>query len=839
MNWAGYMPRGLPAQLVGLYELAIDLRWSWNHGADSLWEFADRKLWHATSNPWLIFQSLTEARISELADNAAFVAEVQRQIAARAEYLRRPTWFAEHHGMDRMSPVAYFSMEFGLSEALPIYSGGLGILAGDHLKTASDLGVPLIGIGLLYQQGYFRQMLDGEGSQRELYPYNEPAMLPVTPVPDGHGGWLRIEIRMPGRPLRLRVWQVAVGRVVLYLLDSNDPLNTPADRGITGELYGGGPEMRLQQEIVLGLGGWRLVQRLQPDCQVCHLNEGHAALAVLERARSFMLRTGQPFVVALRATRAGNIFTTHTPVAAGFDRYPPELAETYVEPYAARLGVTPQALLALGRANPADDHEPFNMTYLAVRGAGHVNGVSRLHGEVSRRIFAPLFPRWPEQEVPVGHVTNGVHMPTWDSAGADAIWTEACGKERWTRELDNIEQNFTSIDDAALWTFRNRERGELVRNMRLRLERQAAGAGADHADVAASSQALDPGVLTIGFARRFTSYKRPNLLLHQPERLARILNDHDRPVQLVVAGKAHPRDLVGKQIIHEWIAFTRRPDARNRAVFIEDYDMAIAADLVQGVDLWLNTPLRPWEACGTSGMKVLVNGALNLSELDGWWAEAWAPDLGWKLGDGREHDHDLEWDRTEAEDLYATLEQEVIPTFYDRDQHGIPTRWIARMRRSMTVLAPRFSSNRMMRDYTRFFYLPSAVENDRRAADQSALAIDLARWARSLNEHWRQLAFGPVTAEHRDGHHHVRIEITLGPIDPGSIRVELYAEPLNGGQGELFAMTPVGGPDERGQYTYTAMVPDSRPATDYTARIIPAHPHASVPLEAPQILWNR
>src|SRR5579875_226341 len=838
MNWAGYLPRSLPSQLLGLYELAIDLRWSWNHAADSLWEFADPQLWHATNNPWLILQNLTEARIADLAATPAFVDELQRQVAARAEYLRTPTWFAEHHGADDLRPVAYFSMEFGLSEALPIYSGGLGILAGDHLKTASDLGVPLIGIGLLYQLGYFRQALDTEGNQRELYPYNEPGMMPVTPVPDGHGGWLRIELRMPGRPLRLRVWQVTVGRVALYLLDSNDPLNTPADRGITGELYGGGSEMRLQQEIVLGLGGWRLVERLRPDCQVCHLNEGHAAFAVLERARSFMMRTEQSFDVALRATRAGNIFTTHTPVAAGFDRYPPELAQIYVEAYAPRLGITPHALMALGRANPADDREPFNMAYLAIRGAGRVNGVSRLHGEVSRRIFAPLFPRWPEKEVPVGYVTNGVHMPTWDSAGADAIWTQACGKERWVRGLENIEEKFGALDDEALWMLRENERERLVKTLRLRLERQAAVAGSDPAVVAACARKLDPKALTVGFARRFTSYKRPSLLLRHPDRLARLLNDSQRPMQIVVAGKAHPRDSIGKQMVREWIEFTRRPDVSNRAVFIEDYDMAIAAELVQGIDLWLNTPLRPWEACGTSGMKVLVNGGLNCSVLDGWWAEAWAPGLGWAFGDRHEHNHDPAWDDAEAEQLYSTLEQEIIPAFYERDQRGIPTSWVARMRRSMTTLAPRFSSNRMVRDYTEEYYLPAAVEYGRRAANGGVVALELARWARELDDKWQQLSLGHPVAEQSDGHHIVRLEVMLGEIDPASIRVELYAEPLEG-EPEVFTMTPAAGPDERGLRVYMARVPAVRPAGDYSARILPAHPYASVPLEAQHILWNR
>ncbi|MBF6569566.1 MAG: alpha-glucan family phosphorylase [Candidatus Binataceae bacterium] len=836
-NWSGFFSRNLPPQLAGLYELAIDLRWSWNHGADALWGFADRQLWNATQNPWLILQSLPQARIDELAATPGFVEQVGQQVAARAEYLARSTWFSEHHANAGIRPVAYFSMEFGLSEALPIYSGGLGILAGDHLKTASDLGVPLIGIGLLYQQGYFRQAIDAEGNQRELYPYNEPAMLPVTPVSDGQGGWLRIEIRMPGRPLRLRVWKVTVGRISLYLLDSNDPLNTPGDRGITAELYGGGTEMRLQQDIVLGMGGWRLVERLNPACQVCHLNEGHGAFAVLERARSFMMRSGRTFEVALRATRAGNIFTTHTPVSAGFDRFAPELLAIYVSAYAARLGISPKLLLGLGRANPDDDLEPFGMAYLAMRGSRWINGVSRLHGEVSKRIFAPLFPRWPEREVPVGHVTNGVHMPTWDSAGADSFWTAACGKARWVGTLDNMDEKLRSTEDETLWQFRERERDQLVRKLRIRLQRQTAAEGGDPAAIAACAQKLDPSALTIGFARRFTGYKRPTLMLRDIERLSRLLTNPRYPVQLVVAGKAHPRDLEGKRMVREWMEFTRRPEIAARAVFIEDYNMAIAAELVQGVDLWVNNPLRPWEACGTSGMKVLVNGGLNFSELDGWWAEAYAPEYGWKIGDGSEHAQDPEWDRAEAGAFYHTLETEVLPAFYDRDQRGIPAAWIARIRNSMRNLAPRFSSNRMLREYTERYYLPGAAASDRRTAEQGALAVDLETWARSLDQGWSSLSLGPLHSKPRDGGIEISVQVLLGEIDANSIQVELYAEP-NGMEGQVYPMRYVGDADGRGHATFSAIIPGSRPVGDFTPRIVPAHAEAAIPLEDQHILWG-
>jgi starch phosphorylase len=523
--------------------------------------------------------------------------------------------------------IAYFSMEFMLSEALPIYSGGLGNVAGDQLKAASDLGVPVVGVGLLYSQGYFRQVIDNEGAQQALYPYNDPGQLPITPLRLPNGEWLRLEISLPGYSVWLRAWQVQVGRVKLYLLDSNDAANFPAHRGITSELYGGGQELRLQQELLLGIGGWRLLAALRIKPEVCHLNEGHAAFAVLERALGCTKEFGLPFETALAVTRAGNHFTTHTAVTAGFDRFEPSLIKQYLGAYAdQKLGIQLHDLLALGRQNSSDESEPFNMAYLAIRGSGSVNGVSRLHGKVSRHMFEPLFPQWPAVEVPVGYVTNGVHVPTWDSSEADDLWTKACGKDRWLGTLESLGQDIRKVSDETLWQFRTAASKSMVEYARDRLSVQLAASGAPAVAVDTAKHLFNPDALTLGFARRFATYKRPNLLLHDPERLLRLLTDIQRPVQLIIAGKAHPADNAGRDLIQRWIRFIGRSDARSHVIFLSDYDMLLTERLVQGVDVWINTPRRPWEACGTSGMKVLVNGGINISELDGWWAEAYTPE---------------------------------------------------------------------------------------------------------------------------------------------------------------------------------------------------------------------
>jgi starch phosphorylase len=834
----------LPADVAGfepLAELALDMRSSWNHATDQVWRQLDPVLWELTHNPWGILQTVSRNQIERLSTDPAFRRSVDDLVRARREAAEAPAWFQQACPQSQLRCVAYFSMEFMLSEALPIYSGGLGNVAGDQLKAASDLGVPVVGVGLLYQQGYFRQVIDKGGAQQALFPYNDPGQLPITPLRQENGEWLRLEIELPGYSVWLRAWQVQVGRVKLYLLDSNDPANIPAHRGITSELYGGGPELRLKQELMLGIGGWRLLAALGIRPEVCHLNEGHAAFAVLERARSFMQESAQPFEVALAVTRAGNLFTTHTAVPAGFDRFAPGLIEQYLGGYAEqKLGMSLHDLLALGRSNPNDSSEPFNMAYLALRGSGAVNGVSRLHGQVSRHIFLPLFPRWPEDEVPVGHVTNGIHVPTWDSAPADDLWTQACGKDRWRGTAETLEQDIRRVSDASLWQFRTAASKSLVEYARQRLSRQLAASGASPEAVDGVKHLFDSNTLTLGFARRFATYKRPNLLLHDPDRLLRLLTHPQRPVQLIMAGKAHPADRAGQALIREWTHFIRRPEVRRHVIFLSDYDMLLTEHLVQGVDVWLNTPRRPWEACGTSGMKVLVNGGLNLSELDGWWAEAYAPELGWALGDGREHDDDPAWDAAEAEALYDLLEREVIPEFYTRDDQGIPGAWVARMRESMARLTPRFSSNRAVREYTERYYLPAASVYSERAAGKGAGGAQLVEWRHALHEKWSALRFGEAKIHSGGAHHVFEVQAYLDELDSEAVRVELYADGVDGSPPERVEMKRVrqllGAANG---YAYHAEVPATRPATDYTARMIPQRSGVAVPLEAAPILWQR
>ncbi len=833
----------LPTDVEGfdaLAELALDMHSSWNHYADDLWRQLDPKLWEITHNPWVVLQTVARDRIEGAMADPVFRKRVDDLVRDRRQAVAAPAWFQHNHSSSPLSCAAYFSLEFMLSEALPIYSGGLGNVAGDQLKAASDLGVPVIGVGLLYQQGYFRQTIDKEGAQEALFPYNDPGQLPITPLRRADGEWLRLEIALPGYSVWLRAWQVQVGRATLYLLDSNDAANFPAHRGITSELYGGGAELRLKQEMLLGIGGWRLLGAIGIQPEVCHLNEGHAAFAVLERARDFMQATAQPFDVALAVTRAGNLFTTHTAVAAGFDRFPPVLIGQYLGGYAEqKLGISLNELLALGRRNPDDASESFNMAYLAIRGSGAVNGVSRLHGKVSRQLFTPLFPQWPVDEVPVGHVTNGVHVPTWDSAPADDLWTAACGKDRWIAPPETLEQHIRRVPDADLWQFRLAASQSLVDYTRERLSRQLAACGASPEAVDEAQQLFDPRALTLGFARRFATYKRPNLLLHDPQRLLRLLSHPQRKVQLVIAGKAHPDDREGQALIHEWINFIRQPEVRPHIIFLSDYDMLLTEHLVQGVDVWINTPRRPWEACGTSGMKVLVNGGINLSELDGWWTEAYTPEVGWALGDGREHGDDPAWDAAEAEALCALLEQEVIPEFYNRNEQGIPTAWVARMRESMAQLTPRFSANRVVREYTEQHYLPAASAYRKRAADKGALGRQMVDWRRTLERQWLALHFGEVKVETKGDQHLFEVQLYLNGIDPKALRVELYADEINGGEAVRQEMKRISqSRDATDGTVYRAAVSAARPATDYTARAIPHFDGLAVPLEMATIFWQ-
>ena len=831
----------LPTDIEGvdtLADLALDLRWSWNHAVDEIWYQLDPDLWMETHNPWVVLQNVSRDQLEKQLADPTFRKEMDEMIKLKEKSFSEPAWFQKAHPNAPLSCIAYFSMEFMLSEALPIYVGGLGNVAGDQLKSASDLGVPVVAIGLLYQQGYFRQVIDRYGTQQALFPYNDPGQLPISPLRLPNGEWLRLEIDLAGHTVWLRTWQVQVGRVRLYLMDSNDPANNPIHRGLTSETYGGGSDLRIQQEIILGFGGYKLLQTLHIAPEVFHMNEGHSAFLILERTRNFMRESGTSFEEALAVTRAGNIFTTHTAVGAGFDHFDPSLMWQFFGAYAKNdLGIDFNDLLALGREDAHNPSERFNMAFLAIRGSGAVNGVSRLHGEVSRQLFQNLFPRWPTFEVPVGSVTNGVHMPSWDSEFADKIWTEACGKDRWRGDLESLEGDISGVSDDELWQLRQSSRTKLVDYARQRFAKQQRDALERPEIVDLATNILDPNTLTLGFARRFVPYKRPNLLLHDAERFIRILTNPERPVQLVIAGKSPPFDESGKALIRQWVQFIEQHNLYRHVIFLSDYDMLLTEHLVQGADVWVNTPRRPWEACGTSGMKVLVNGGINLSELDGWWAEAYIPEVGWALGDTYEHGNDPNWDAIEADALYRILEQEVVPAFYDRNKDGIPEQWIEKMRNSMAILTPKFSANRAVREYTEMYYLPASANFLKRSAEEGNVAKRIVGTQHDLRKKWAGIRFGEASIDYVEGGFQYNISLTLNAIDPNTILIQLYANGSNNAMPEIINM---GGETEQKEevFRYHAHVMTNRPASDYTVRIIPNYENVSIPLEDNLIRWQ-
>ncbi len=827
-----HISRSLPEKLKPLADLAFDLRWTGSQTASRIWHRLDPDMWERTRNPVALLMNVHDDRLQEAACDAELLGGLQLWLERVARHDSEPAWFELRHGREAMGPVAYFSMEFGLSEALPIYSGGLGMLAGDHLKSASSQGLPLTGIGLLYQQGYFRQFITEDGTQEVLHPYNEPSSLPVRPVYGEDGHWLRVRLPLPGRILMVRLWEARVGRVRLLLLDSNDPMNSPQDRAITAQLYNADRKTRLLQELVLGVGGWQALEKLSIEPDVCHLNEGHAAFAVVARAAAFAKRESVPFATALWATRAGNVFTTHTPVSAAFDRFDASLIAQYTAPLAHEADIAMDELLRFGQE---PDSGLFNMAFLAMRGCGHVNGVSRLHGEVSRMLFASLFPGRPFAEVPVSHITNGVHVPTWDSSAANTFWRRAW-PESWSRNLDAAAVALETQPDEEVWAFRNAARTALVEFVRERLARRYRERHATE-DSAPGNAVLDPKALIIGFARRFTSYKRPGLLFYDANRLARLLGNSDRPVQLLIAGKAHPNDYAGADMVREVVRFCQRDDVSSSAVFLEDYDMTVAEYLTGGVDVWLNNPARPMEACGTSGMKTLVNGGLNLSTLDGWWDEAFDPEVGWAFG-GREND-DIANVAADAESLYRILEEEVIPEFYQRDEHGLPRRWIQRVRASMTRLTPRFSSDGMVREYVEKAYLPAMRQHRSRTAMGASLAKSLEVWNTTILHAWKDVQFGSLEAQHSEDCWRFEVQVRLGTLMPGDVAVELYAEDPATGQPSMIPMQiahPPSHPTEFG--VYVAEAPADRPQEHFTPRVQALHPDIVNPLEAPFILWQ-
>lgn len=826
--------------ISSLHELAMDLHWSWNHATDKIWKQLDSTLWELTHNPLVVLQTVSHERIKQVLADPIVCEIIDELIEAKRQRSVAPAWFQNVHQNSFLTHVAYFSMEYMLSEALPIYSGGLGNVSGDLLKTASDLGVPFTGIGLLYQQGYARQIIYKDGSQQYIAPYNDPGQLPLTPLRTSGGEWLRIEIALPGCSLWLRTWKVQVGRVSLYLLDSNDAANFPTHRGITNELYGSDPELRLLQEMILGIGGWRLLKALNINPEVVHLNEGHTAFAIVERIRDFMEENEQAFDVALNVTRSGTIFTTHTAVGAGFDRFSPQLIEKYLGNYISdQLKISLHDFLSLGRKNAGDESEKFNTSFLAIRGSEYINGVSKLHAKVSRQLFANLFPGWPIDEVPVGHVTNGVHMSSWDSPEADRFWTETCGKERWLGSLESLGKKITEVEDERLWTLRTKRSEAFIEDIREHCTRQLATTGGTEDEIKAAARLFDPRFLILGFARRFVPYKRPNLLLHDKKRLQKILSNARMPVQLAVAGKAHPNDVQSQQMIREWIRFINDYGMNDRVVFLSDYDMLLTEQMVQGVDVWINAPRRPWEACGTSGMKVLVNGGLNLSELDGWWDEAYSPQVGWTFGDRSEMENDALHDSQDAERLYDILENEIIPLFYKRNKKNIPAGWTERMRNSMSQLTFCFSSVRTLQEYTENYYLPAATLYQARAANKCEQGKRIDDWRHMVNSKWQGLHYGNPVIETVDGQYKFDVPVFLGGMKSDEVRVELYANGMNGASPVYQNMQVQQKAEvQDGPLYYSALVPADRPTDYYTPRVIPDNSLVSIPLECNRILWQ-
>jgi starch phosphorylase len=815
-----------------LISLAIDLSYTGDHLAERIWSKLHPSLWEQTQSPWVILKTVSLERLKEFLSESDTKENLQR---IQSEKQQGRSWFEEKYPQSPLKHVVYFCMEFMLSESLPIYSGGLGNVAGDQLKAANDLGIPVTGVGLLYQQGYFRQVILQDGTQQALYPYNDPDQLPIVPFRKKNGEWLRLQVDLPGYSLWLRVWEARVGKVRLLLLDSNDAANYPAHRSITSELYGGGKELRLQQEMILGICGWRLLEEVGIEPEVCHLNEGHSAFAILERAKSLMNKEGINFWEALAITRAGNVFTTHTAVAAGFDLFDPALMARYLSNYASGLGISFKEFMGLGRLNPSDANEPFNMAYLSIKGSGAVNAVSRLHGEVSRNLFQSLYPRWPQVEVPVGHVTNGVHMRSWQSEAAEELWKQVCGPNPWSGSNEETAAGIENIPDEQLWNLRNQSRKTFIESFRRRRPSNLAAAGASQELIAHARTLFNPEALTIGFARRFATYKRPNLLLYNKERLLGIFKNAERPVQLVIAGKAHPADQQGQAMIREWVEFSRRKEVRDHIVFLSDYDMNLARRMVQGVDVWLNNPRRPWEASGTSGMKVLVNGGLNLSELDGWWAEAYDPAVGWAIGDGKEHSDDALLDIKEAEQLYQILENEVVPAFYERDEQGIPRKWVQLIKQSMAQLTPQFSVSRTTIEYTEKYYLPAALALQSRIPQR-----ELAASQKRLREGWRSLSIEDVRVEEEGKGHRITAAVHLSPLHPQEVEVELFADGIDSPIPTIVTMEQVNATNGKdAPVIYQAMVNGKRDPSDFTVRIIPKIQGLNVPLENNLILWQR
>lgn len=835
----------VPKELEPLSKLAYNLHWCWDHDAIDLFHRLDRDLWNETNhNPVRMLGSIKQDKLAEAIGDDGFMDQLQRVYSNLRESLNRRTWFEDKYGKYESPKIAYFSMEFGLSECLPIYSGGLGILAGDHLKSASELGLPLVGIGLLYQQGYFQQYLNADGWQQETYTANDFYNLPIQLEMNEEGSPAVVEIPFPGRSVYAQIWRAQVGRIPLYLLDTNIMQNQPGDRDITNQLYGGNEETRIKQELVLGVGGMLTLRILDIHVQVCHMNEGHAAFMALERIRHRKHKDGLSTDEALEVVRSGTFFTTHTPVPAGIDVFESSLLEKYLQPILEHCDISLYDFMALGRKNPNDQSEPFNMALLALRTTASANGVSRLHGEVSRKMFQSIWPNTPLSEIPIGHVTNGIHTRSWTSSEMTELLRRYLGPGWQNKPADeSIWKNVQNIPDVELWRAHVRRRERLIAYTRRRLVEQMTRHGANAKYIDTAREVLDPEALTIGFARRFATYKRASLLLRDSARLKKLLTDQDRPVQFIFAGKAHPRDDEGKQLIKELVHFSREYDIRNHFVFIENYDINVARYLVEGVDVWMNNPRRPMEASGTSGMKVIPNGGLNLSILDGWWCEGYERDTGWAIGAGEDYDDPEYQDEVESKALFDALENEVVPLFYDRHSDKLPRNWIAMMKSSMKKLGPAFSTNRMVREYTENFYMNACENWKRLSSEDYARTRELVRWKKHIENNWNQVRILDARVLSKDAEVGVAIkieaEVQLGSLSPDDVIVQIYSGPLDRKRnilnGDIEKMKCVGGD---GLCNYEAHIGcDESGLFGYSVRIMPNNPEMVDHFDLEKMRW--
>ena len=840
----------IPEPLSPLLDLAYNLVWVWDHDLMELFIRLDPDLWEETRhNPVALLGRIKQERLNSASRDEAFLAQVRRADEKFRSYLTPDSsWFKKTYGEIVDRKVAYFSAEFGLTECLPNYSGGLGILSGDHLKAASDLGIPLVGFGLLYQQGYFRQYLNADGWQQERYPENDFYTQPLARVLKKDGNPLMISVDFPGRAVFAQIWKVQVGRLPLYLLDTNIPQNSADDQNITDQLYGGDRETRIQQEILLGIGGYRALKALNIDAGVFHLNEGHSAFLALERCKDIMTSHKLSFPAAREVATAGIVFTTHTPVPAGNDFFTPALITQYLSSYRDALGLTEKEFLGLGRQNPDDTHESYCMTVLALKMAGKANGVSELHGVVSRSLWRNIWPHVPHQDIPIISITNGVHGASWISREMAGLYDRYLGP-RWRDDGGDFAlwSRAYHIPDEELWRTHERRRERLVAYARVLLRKQLEARGAPPLEVAQAQEVLNSEAITIGFGRRFATYKRANLILKDPERLLKLLTNKDRPVQFIFAGKAHPQDTPGKELIRQIIHAERKPDVRRRMVFLEDYDMVVARYMVQGVDVWLNTPRRPLEASGTSGMKAALNGAVNLSVLDGWWNEAYSASTGWAIGKGEEYaDEDLQ-DEVESNALFDLLEKEVVPLYYTRGDDDLPRPWIAKMKGSMRAIGPQFNTNRMVREYMDKMYLTSLVQYRALEENNFKRAKSFAEWKSNVHKNWNKVSVAKVVINNHD---HLKVGdsitvkawINLGGLTSADLFVDLWYGALNA-KGEIerpsLALMKASGQKDGAAVEYSGTITmETSGRLGHTVRILPRNEDLDNPHRLGLILWG-